>query len=124
MINTTSKAIKTIREATEDQLKGTMIGLMSRIIKETPVDEGRAKGNWQITIGSPAGGELDRKDKNGSAAINDGVATINRFQFGDSVYMSNNLPYIMRLEMGSSEQAPEGMVRRNIQVTIQELQKK
>lgn len=29
-------------------------------------------------------------------------------------YLANNVPYIMNLEEGTSKQAPEGMVRKNM----------
>ena len=71
---------------------------------------GRARGNWQTTISSPATGTLARKDKTGSAAINAGNSTIGAAQPGQDIWISNNLPYIERLEDGHSTQAPNGMV--------------
>ena len=69
-----------------------------RIIMRTPVKTGKARGNWQCTIGSPAIGAW---------------APLSPTAF----YLTNNLPYIGRLEHGSSKQAPAGMVA----VTIAEL---
>jgi len=87
-----------------------------RIIMRTPVDTGRARGNWICTIAVPA--EMTE----GIAAVNDtdpsGRATIQAMSDEVlgwnpreiAVYLTNNLPYIERLEDGYSQQAPAGMV--------------
>lgn len=87
--------------------------LFSGVIKATPVDTGRARGNWQTSPGSPAVGETERLDKSGSEAIAE-VEAKTPEGAGQVTYLSNNLPYIMELEEGSSKQAPEGMVKRNM----------
>jgi len=94
------------------------------VILKTPVKSGRARGNWQCTIGSPATDITDRSDQipvkvPGGAAFAE-VATIGRnwkALSGVSILLTNNLPYIGRLEHGTSIQAPVGMVA----VTIAEL---
>jgi hypothetical protein len=87
-----------------------------RIVLRTPVKTGRARGNWQVTSGSPAVGELDRLDPGGTAATEE--AAVLDIKYGDASYVVNNLPYIDALEHGSSTQAPEGMVG----ITVAELQ--
>lgn len=87
--------------------------LFSGVIKSTPVDTGRARGNWQTAPGSPAAGETERLDKSGGEAISE-VEAKTPEGAGQVTYLSNNLPYIMELEEGSSKQAPEGMVRKNM----------
>jgi hypothetical protein len=37
------------------------------------------------------------------------------FKAGDTIYLTNNLPYIRRLEEGYSQQAPAGMVALTVQ---------
>ena len=37
------------------------------------------------------------------------------FEVGDTIYLANNLPYIRKLEEGSSQQAPAGMVALSVQ---------
>ncbi|WP_312910934.1 HK97 gp10 family phage protein [Stutzerimonas nitrititolerans] len=87
--------------------------LFSGVIKATPVDTGRARGNWQTAPGSPVAGETERLDKSGGEAIAE-VQAKTPEGAGQVTYLSNNLPYIMTLEEGSSSQAPEGMVKRNM----------
>jgi hypothetical protein len=91
--------------------RAATLELFSGVIKDTPVDTGRARGNWQTTVGTPAAGELER-DGAGPA-----LAEVNANTppgAGQVTLLTNNLPYIETLERGSSTQAPEGMVRKNI----------
>lgn len=83
----------------------------SEVILKTPVDTGRARGNWQAAIGSKPAGTLEREDKSGQLAINEAAAKVAGFSLGQTLYLTNNLPYAMRLEYGYSKQAPAGMVR-------------
>lgn len=87
--------------------------LFSGVIKATPVDTGRARGNWQTAVGSPAQAETERLDKSGGEAIAE-VEAKTPEGAGQVTYLSNNLPYIEELENGSSTQAPEGFVRKNM----------
>ena len=104
------------KKATQAHNKITRVAtleLFSGVIKATPVDTGRARGNWQTAPGSPAAGETERLDKSGGEAIAE-VEAKTPEGAGQVTYLSNNLPYIMELEEGSSKQAPEGMVKRNM----------
>lgn len=76
---------------------------------------GRARGNWQCSTGSPIASEIDRIDPSGASAMADVLSTVIS---GGIVYLSNNVPYISRLEYDvppHSRQAPKGMVRISIQ---------
>lgn len=90
---------------------------LRRIVLRTPVDTGRARGNWQTTISHPATGQLETVDKQGDDTINKGLAAIATLPPYQVVYIANNLEYIEFLEEGSSEQAPDGMVK----MTVEEL---
>lgn len=111
----------------KDVRKAYAFALYSSIVKKTPVDTGRARGNWNISVGSPDDSVDDkesyksshrkRQKENGGKAHKKAI----RWKFknydslpepnGDeSIFISNNLPYIQKLEYGSSNQAPAGMV--------------
>jgi len=81
------------------QKKMTFDGL-SRIINRTPVDTGRARGNWQVTINEKPRGELDIEDKSGAAAMAAGIATGATIPPFAIVYIANNVSYIEVLERG------------------------
>ena len=91
--------------------------MFRRVILRTPVDTGRARGNWQTTIGAPAFGTLDETDKSGRAAIARATTVCLAWKAvsGAWIFLANNLPYIQTLEHGrvgnrGSKQAPSGMV--------------
>lgn len=107
--------LRKFRETTLGRLdrvrRGSILELFTLVIDATPVDTGRARGNWQTTVGQPAQGVVDRRGS--SVAIAEVVANLG--SLSDVVFMVNNLPYIERLEYdGWSAQAPAGMMRRNI----------
>lgn len=98
-------------ESLDRIIRQTTTELGNRIIDATPVDEGRAQGNWQTTTGSPAVGEVERVGPIGAMAeLKQNVGGV-----GTVTYITNNLPYIMRLEQGWSDQSPPyAMVRGNM----------
>lgn len=100
------------KEKIDKTVRGATVTLATNVITETPVDEGTARGNWQTSIGEPKTGILDRKGS--EASITELEATVPD-EAGQVVFISNNLPYIRKLEYGYSEQArnPDGMVRVN-----------
>lgn len=96
-------------------------GLMifERVILRTPVDTGRARANWQATVGQPAEGQLELFDPSGSGAVAGAQAAALGWNLAaGSLFLANNLPYIEPLENGWSQQAPAGMVR----LTLMEFQ--
>src|SRR5690625_635523 len=98
------------KEKIDKTVKGATVTLAANVITATPVDTGAARGNWQTSVGQLKTDTLDRKGAD--AAIADARRNVPD-EAGSVVYISNNLPYIDKLEHGHSEQAPAGMVRVN-----------
>lgn len=105
----TSNAPKEVNEVK----RAVSLEFFSSVIRDTPVDSGRARGNWQTTNGQAARSTVERDDPSGDAATREAEQTIKDSVIDSPIFMSNNLPYIEPLENGSSAQAPEGMVKRN-----------
>jgi hypothetical protein len=84
------------------------IGVFKGLILGTPVRTGRARGNWQASTETPKDGTLDREDKSGSLAVAEMVRSTSHWIPVDArpAYLTNNLPYIQRLNEGWSKQAP------------------
>ena len=99
-----------VEKAATKIFRGTALSLFGKVILRTPVDTGRLRGNWFATIRKPS----DQID--GSAEGYEGVTL--RAKLGDSLFLVNNLPYAKVIEDGSSEQAPQGMIK----VTVIEYQ--
>jgi len=106
---------KSVKNA-EKIFRGTTIGLFGAIVKRTPVQSGRLKGNWQVDVNKPASGTVGDKDITPVKMLDTksklkiqsaiGAASLN-----DTIYMVNNLPYAKLVENGNySMQAPSGMI--------------
>lgn len=102
-------------EETEEDVKSILQTIVFRIGREvvtlSPVDTGRFKGNWQLTIGSPATGSLLRYDESGGITLSDMSRVVRTLSPGQVAYIQNTVEYGYDLEYGSSQQAPDGMVR-------------
>jgi hypothetical protein len=111
------KKIESKIDRTLDQgIRATLLEVSTAIIKGTPADTGRARGNWQASIGRGATGEVSVVNKRAGEAK--AILNVNQkasVAVGDLYYLTNNVPYIERLEYGWSKQAPGGMVRKNMQ---------
>lgn len=91
-------------------LRKSAIDLFSRVIRRSPVDTGRFRNNWNVSIGAPASGITLEVDPSGSAALVKINETVADAKMGDTIFLVNALPYSVRLENGWSKQAPAGMV--------------
>ncbi len=107
----------------EKLFRGVCLSMGTSVIMRTPVDTGRARGNWQSSISKPKKGTLDRVG--GGAAMTELDATVKTLSLGQIFYFSNNLPYIEGLESGTgSKQAPIGMLAvtvANFEKTVERL---
>ncbi|ANA49258.1 hypothetical protein PMW_133 [Pseudomonas phage phiPMW] len=120
-------------ESNIDNALQTMVLLIGNsVVTLSPVDTGRFKGNWQLTIGEMAGNSLVRYDPQGTAVLNEMARTVTQFTAGQIAYIQNHVLYGNDLEHGLyngptqkvteegySRQAPEGMV----QITASKFQK-
>jgi len=83
--------------------------LLERIVNMTPVDTGRARSNWQVTLDERST-SVTGPIVSAAQTINTGAAVIAAVSGGQSIWIANNLPYIEPLENGHSSQAPAGMI--------------
>ena len=109
------KATLNLKGYTEITVRGILLDLTRLIIKASPVDTGRFRGNWQASVNTPKVTQLKRKDRTGTRTITAASNVIEKFNMGQTFYLTNNLPYARRLEYGShSKQAPNGFLRINL----------
>lgn len=102
------------------------------LAKETPVDVATARSNWRISVGRPlvgriaayrpypsrhrkpySGGGSKSETANLSAVADQGKSRLYTYTKG-SIYVSNALPYINRLNKGHSSQSSAGWVARSV----------
>lgn len=88
--------------------------ILRNVTVATPVDTGRARGNWQVGIDRAKLDILTVNDKSGSIAIGKGANELRGVKDFDSIWITNNLPYIGRLNEGHSQQAPKKFVEAGI----------
>ena len=117
-----------VPQAVQDVTAKIGLQALRGVVNKTPVDTGRARGNWQASLGSPVASTTNAKDPSGEAPLASSAQTSTYSReaptvlsvppFG-TIWLSNNLPYIQRLESGTwSGQAPHGMVA----VTVAEIE--
>lgn len=106
--------IKNRTGVTEEIFRAVSLQVTEQVITRTPVDTGRARGNWNASIDT-ADDSVSDSARPGDAT-NKARATVGRLEIGNTFTLTNGLPYIQKLEYGSSAQAANGMVR----VTVEE----
>ena len=122
-----SRDLKLEFDGVLDEFNGAVRALsleaLRRVVLRTPVDTGRARGNWFVEFHRAGSLITEDESKTGSLSIARGSSKIGEYKnFGSgsfpAISLYNNLPYIDGLENGRSKRAPEGMVA----VTVAELQ--
>lgn len=104
-----------VKGRTLTKYKAMVMDLGKSIVRDTPVDTGEARGNWRFTTSKvSAAYSPSVRDISGAGAIARLAATVSALTLKKPVYMSNNAPYIERLENGWSKQAPAGMLAKNV----------
>jgi len=98
------------------------------LVLETPVDTGRARSNWQVSLGSPLSSEREPyvpgealgkgEGQNAAGALAQAQERIGARRSGQDIYIQNNVDYIGALNDGSSAQAPAGFVQAAIQRAV------
>jgi len=78
------------------------------IIKRSPVDTGRFRSNWFASINDISTQTSETRTE--GEAIADSILKAQKAS-GAIFTLSNNLPYAIKLEFGSSKQAPQGVLR-------------
>ncbi len=106
----TDFVLQVLKDGSELQRKIT-IAMLQGVVLSSPVDSGAFRGNHRVSVGSvDYTKDFQLKDKSGSATIRSGLSKILNVKLGQVVYISNSLPYAIRLENGwSQEQAPHGV---------------
>lgn len=101
---------------TDKQIRKATITAARELGATTPVDTGLARGNWQVTKGAPAQDVVGLRSLGSMLAS--AAAKLAGPIKGSLVYITNNLPYIGRLNAGSSTQAPSGFIEAALRKAI------
>lgn len=120
--------IEALDGAIEGLVKKVVLDIVANLVSSsdtgygTPVDTGWARANWVPRIGTPPKGTSGSPESVSVAAQSLGIAQVAggyRLAAGP-VFISNNVPYIVFLNEGSSQQAPAGFVQNAVMKAITE----
>lgn len=103
-----SKIGKKVQRRSLELQRKTAFAVYRGVVVNTPVDTGRARTNWQMGSGTPATGTVDAV-LGVAASFTRAQSTAQTHKQG-SIFITNNLPYIGRLNDGWSKQAPANFV--------------
>jgi hypothetical protein len=92
-------------------VKALALRIDTALVAKSPVDTGRFRANWNLSINGVDTSTTQNTDKTGQLTVQKSFAALSSFRMGDSILITNSLPYAQRLEFGYSQQAPKGMVR-------------
>lgn len=90
---------------------------------KTPVDTSQALSNWIVTLDAPSDNKIkphfpgeggSTQKASAAETINQARKVLSAKRPGQKIYITNNLPYIRRLNEGYSKQAPAGFVERSV----------
>ena len=105
------KAERTVRAYAMEGLRG--------LLQTTPRDTGHAKGNWQVTMDTPAEGEIDRQDPtpagmaDGSPSMRDLMSL--QWEPWRPIWFHNGVPYITVLNDGGQNRTAHMMLERTME---------
>ena len=91
-------------EETRTLQKKITLDIFAGVIFRTPVDEGVARGAWQISIGNLPSDSVQRVDKTedefSSPTYLTGLQQLGALDFWDIVFITNNVKYVLVLDQG------------------------
>lgn len=124
---------KQVTAGTEKVMRATALAAHSAVVLSTPVDTGAARSNWQVTLTNPAEGTRpplvageggSTGAQNSSAVLLEGQQRVGGFTLSaGTINLTNNLPYIQRLNEGWSKQAPSNFVETAVQNAVNVIKK-
>lgn len=108
----------------ERQIIQLSLEVTANLIETTPVDLGWARANWVPTIGTPydvnVGNPTDASDVGAARRKQaEGRQALRGYKLTrGTIFVTNNVPYIQKLNEGSSKQAPAGFVQNAVEAAI------
>lgn len=108
----------------ERSVRRISLDITSNLIESTPVDTGWARANWIPSVTTPEEGTDGTRAAAEAGNVSTGKQTAGQVKLGlyqlaqGQVFVANNVPYILRLNDGSSSKAPAGFVEAAIKKAV------
>ena len=126
LANSLEKRASSYEKRASDVAVKVATELLNSLLWRTPVDTSTALSNWQVSFDAPVVSFIQAyvpgylgytAAASITEAFNVGKSTLALKKPGQTIYISNNTPYIRDLENGSSRQAPHGILAGAMLVT-------
>lgn len=115
----TDRVIRLLEGMSEKAAKRMVVNIHRQLVEETPKKTGWAANNWVPSVTLPVTKTAGSPENVSSAEMVGGLAEILSWNFKEgSAWVVNNVPYIRKLNEGSSIQAPAGFVDKIIQKEV------
>jgi hypothetical protein len=110
----------------------TAFAIIDDLSKVTPVDTSQAVSNWQVALGGKVGSKIpphypgeagSTKAASSKQTREKARNVLQSKRPGVTIFISNVLPYIRRLNDGYSNQAPAGFVERSRLIGVKHIKK-
>jgi hypothetical protein len=92
------KAVDKPEEFYRNFVQAVALQALSDLVYGTRVRDGRARANWQVTVGRPADGFQEIFDKVGAQTLDKGTPVIREADGKDVIWIHNGVEYISFLE--------------------------
>lgn len=99
---------KGVERGVNESVKAVAIAVDQAVVLSTRVDTGRARSNWLVSLGGPNNSPINpyvpgtggkTAAENASAAQQQAEAAIDSRRLGQSIHITNSVPYIGRLNI-------------------------
>lgn len=117
------KKAAAIEESASKLAADVALTIVGDLAYKTPVDTSKALSNWIVTLNDPSTNKIPPhfpgvKGSTQRASAAETIAEAKRVlaqkKPGQAIFISNNQPYIRRLNDGYSKQQPAGFVQRAV----------
>lgn len=118
-----TKLAKTVEQRQHERVNKLALSITLKLLQDTPVDTAQAISNWILSLGGPADEQIgpytpgefgSTRQMNIGAAYNVAMFGISDRNLGQTIYIQNSLPYIVKLNNGWSAQAPSGFFQTDV----------
>jgi hypothetical protein len=93
-----------------DAMRSAGLDFLRLITFASPVDTGRFRSNWNVGFGSPDTSTTGSVNFSATLAKNESEVKLTPLEVSGVIWFSNNLPYAVPLNSGTSKQAPQFFV--------------
>ena len=109
------------KRSLEKEVSALVLDITEKLIEATPVDTGWARASWIPSIGEPADSPSGSRDSFTTGQQELGMAQVaTQYTLSEGpIFITNNVPYIEKLNEGSSPQAPAGFIETAIKQSIE-----